>query len=946
VKPFLKELAEKLIKRYPKPEELTIVFPNRRAALFFRKYLAELLDKPIWSPNLISIEELFTQHSSLVEADRLDLVFRLYAVYGEVMQNEESFDQFYFWGDMLLRDFDEVDKYLVNAPLLFKDLSKLRELDESFDYLTEEQKEFLKDFWLNFQEKPSGSKEEFLKVWRGLPAVYTEFTKTLASEGIGYEGMIHRQVAEKLVKLKEEATAHQNMIFAGFNALTQSEEVLLSYYVKHGSQVYWDADTYYTDNKHQEAGQFFRLYRNHPVLGKTFSEPIPSNLSNPEQAKNVALIGVSQKVGQAKLVGQQLEEKLKQGIDPEKTVIVLADESMLMPVLHALPTSLENINVTMGYSLRNVPLYNLLELLLDLQINRKGEYFNHRQAVAILSHAYVLMLDSDSANEIRLDIVHKNRILIRVAEFAASPFLSSLFKIVEPPAISTYLIEVVQTIGVGLSEQSNFDQEYAIHFHKHLTRLREVLSASQSQPDLKGFQKLFRQIIQSQRIPFAGEPLKGLQIMGVLETRNLDFENVFMLSLNEGLLPAAQRQGSYIPNAIRKAYNLPTHEQQDAIYAYLFYSVLQRANNITLLYNTEADMLGMGEMSRYVKQLLNESGWTINRQQLTNPIQLNSPAAIVIEKEEAILSLLKSKYADPAGRGLSPSALNEYIECSLKFYLKHLAGLTEAAEVEEELDARVFGNFLHDVMHGFYASIIATRGSRSITPADFENNVVNIQVNRLIDEAFIHYYKLDPEKEVIYQGQRVVVREMVRKFAIQILKLDKDYAPFTIELIEDKNFSMMFPLEHTKALSVKLAGRIDRVDSKEGNIRVIDYKTGTDKLAIKSIESFFSRDGTRNKAAFQTVLYAFMFHEKNKDTSSIRQLTPGLINRTNLFTQPIKFTFEMDKTSIYDIRPHLPVFETELRRLLQELFDANIPFVQTKEEKVCAYCAYKQICRR
>ena len=668
MKPFLKELAEKLIESNAHLEQLTIVFPNKRAALFFRKYLAELLHKPVWSPSLISLEELFAEHTTLQEVDRLDLVFRLFSVYRKEINNKESFDQFYFWGDMLLRDFDEVDKYVVNATLLFKDLSKLRELDESFDYLTDEQKEFLKNFWLNFEEKPVGSKEQFLKVWKGLAKVYTEFTKALLKEGLGYEGMIHRQVAEKLKKAKGvNSSLHQHIIFAGFNALTKAEEILMSYYVSGGASVYWDADTYYVLNKQQEAGQFFRAYKNHAVLGRTFSDDIPSNFLTTANDKTVNLIGVAQKVGQAKLVGQQLEEKLAVGLDPEKTVVVLADESMLLPILHSLPPYLENVNVTMGYPLRNVPLYNLLELLIDLQINRKGEYFNHRQVVAILSHAYVLMIDPLHAHEVRQDIIHKNRILIATSKLQPFPFLASLFQAVDGERISTYLLGVVQAIGSTLSAKSSFDQEYTFHFYKSINRLHKVLQRSEAQPDIKGYQKLFRQVIQSQRIPFAGEPLKGLQVMGVLETRNLDFENVFIVSLNEGLLPAAPRQGSYIPNAIRKAYSLPTNEHQDSIYAYLFYRVLQRAKNITLLYNTEPDMLGMGEMSRFVKQLVYESGWKINHFMLTNALHIKASGSIVIPKSESIIQQLQTKYSDPNGRGLSPSALNEYIECSLRF---------------------------------------------------------------------------------------------------------------------------------------------------------------------------------------------------------------------------------------------------------------------------------------
>jgi ATP-dependent helicase/DNAse subunit B len=342
--------------------------------------------------------------------------------------------------------------------------------------------------------------------------------------------------------------------------------------------------------------------------------------------------------------------------------------------------------------------------------------------------------------------------------------------------------------------------------------------------------------------------------------------------------------------------------------------------------------------------LLNESGWNIQQQVLTNQIQINTTGPIVIEKDQTIIELLKSKYSDPNGRGISPSALNEYIECSLKFYLKHLAELKEAAEVEEDLDARVFGNFLHDVMHGFYADILSSRDSKVITADDFDN--VKVKISKLIDAVFINHYKLDPEKEVVYQGQRVVVKEIVSKFAEHILVLDKKYAPFTIELIEEKNFSVMFVFDAREERAVKLMGRIDRVDSKDGIVRVVDYKTGADKLSIKSIESFFSREGKRNKAAFQTILYAWMFHEKSKDHLNIRQLTAGLVNRENLFKVPFKFAFEMDKKSIYDVRPYFSEFQDRLEQLLQELLNPEVAFVQTMEEKICTYCVYKSICRR
>ena len=834
MKPFLEELAEKIISQHLKLEELTIVFPNRRAALFFRNYLSKLVSQPTWSPTLITIEDLFKELSVLQLTDPLNLIFKLYKVYRKIMNTDESFDKFYFWGEMLLRDFDEVDKYLIEARTLFKDLSALRELDETFDYLTEEQKKFLRDFWKNFDDKPAGSKEEFLKVWKELPNVYATFVKSLRGQGLGYEGMVHRDVAERILtgkllnkqigsKSPSSGASTGEIIFAGFNALTKSEEVLISHFVSKGASVFWDADAYYVDDVNQEAGQFFRQYRAHAVLGATFESSLPANFKKSE--RTVGLYGVPQKVGQAKLLGQLLEKEFLPTLhangpaktEEVKTVIVLPDESVLLSVMHSLPQALENVNVTMGYPLGSTPLCNLLELLLDLQINRREDLFSHRQVTAILAHAYVLSHDEEIATLLRLDIIHRNRVFIAAAELRKeNSILHLLFKPVGAEEIASHLLEIVQMLGARFEDRQSFDREYAFHFHRHLSRLHEVLNESGSQLDLKGFQTLFRQVIQVQKIPFTGEPLKGLQIMGVLETRNLDFDNVFILSLNEGLLPAASRQGSYIPHAIRKAYGLPTHEHQDAMYAYLFYRILQRAKNICLFYNTEPDILGMGEMSRLVQQLIHESGWDINHQILSNPIQLKKVSPIVVAKTPAVVEAL-AKYTDAGGKGISPSALNDYIECRLRFYLKHIARLYEAQEVEEDLDARIFGNFLHNIMDWFYQDLIGGKQSKEITAEDLNDRKVNTLLELLIDRAFREHYSLDSEKPIEYRGQRVVVRAIVLQFAKQIIRLDRDYAPFTIELLEESPaahwYERITPDEVTmRPRTTRLITWIDRAD--------------------------------------------------------------------------------------------------------------------------------------
>lgn len=949
MKPFLEELAETIIAQHPRLEELTMVFPNRRAALFFHHYLSQHLSKPAWSPQLKTIEELFHELSPLQEADRLSLIFKLFGVYRKVMNNEETFDQFYFWGDMLLRDFEEVDKYLISAPQLFKDLSQLRELDESFDYLTEEQKKFLKDFWLNFQEKPSGSKDEFLKVWRELPVVYHDFTRALRSQKLGYEGMIQRDVAERILAGKVSSkpkSGAAKVVFAGFNALTRAEEVLITHFISEGAQAFWDVDDYYVNNASQEAGQFFRLYKKHPALGPTFGSGIASHFSG---EKSVDLFGVPQKVGQAKLLGQCLHNDLAGTVksvdkmEALRTVVVLPDESLLLPVMHSLPGDLESVNVTMGYPLTNTPLFNLLELLMELQINRSGDAFSHRQVTAILAHAYILSQEPSLATRTRLEIIERNRVYVSSQELhQGKGLLELVFQPVDADGIAAYLLRIVQTLGAAFTDKQSFDREYAYHFHRHLSRLYEVLTESGAPLDLKGFQKLFRQVIKSQKIPFTGEPLKGLQIMGVLETRNLDFDNVYILSLNEGSLPAAPRHGSYIPHTIRKAYGLPLYDHQDAMYAYLFYRVLQRAKNIRLFYNTEPDVLGTGEMSRFLQQLIHESGWKIKHHILRNPIGITEVKPIDVAKTPGVLAALE-KYCDPEGSGISPTALNDYIECSLRFYLKYIARLEEAKDVEEEIDARVFGTILHDVMEAFYRELTTQKQSIEVLEQDLRPDNAGALLDRLIDQAFRERYGQGAKQKMEYQGQRVVVRAVVRQFAQRIVDLDRDYAPFEVELLE-KKFKASLKIESAgPTKTVLVSGRVDRIDKKDRTVRVIDYKTGKDELTMESIASLFAREGKRNKAAFQTFLYAWLYSKNEKTEGAV---IPMLMNRKNLFKEDVLKPFSMAKRPVTDIGPYLNEFEERLQQILQQLYDPDVLFTQTQEEKNCIYCLFKNMCRR
>jgi len=953
---FLQQLAERLLKAHPALDGLTIVFPNRRAVLYFQKHLSDLLDKPVFAPRIVTIEEFVSGLSSLQVPDRLELIHRLYAVYNEVMSTRqdgeenqpEPFDQFYFWGDMLLRDFDEVDKYKVDAPKLFRDLSQQKELDSEFDFLTKEQRDYLMTFWGNFSSGINENKRKFLRVWRLLPKVYESYREHLLGMGLAYDGLLHRQVAESLAG-GAPRKKNGKVIFAGFNALTGVEEQIISHFVAmEAAEVYWDVDAYYVNNTVQEAGRFFRQYQQHPVLKDTFPADVPSNFNQP---KAVRVMGSAQHVGQAKLMSRLLEEKLNEGFDPQDTLIVLPDEKLLLPVLHSVSNHVEKMNVTMGFPLASTPVFNLVEFLVELQQFQRNDHFNHRQVLSILSHPYGVAADPSHANKTRKAILDKNQVSVPKEFLATGPVAyQQIFRPLGRQHILIYLREVLMEVG-AVESLTPLDKEYVYHAITLVNRLQEVLGseeiagedvAQKQKESLKSFSRLFRQLGRSQKIPFTGEPLKGLQIMGVLETRNLDFKNVFILSLNEGALPSSGGKGSYIPYNIRRAYSLPTAEHQDAMYAYLFSRVLQRAENVYLFYNTEPDILGQGEMSRFLQQLMFESGWKVKPEILHTPIQPRPLMPIVIRKDDRVLlGLTRLNEGTTRSKGISPSALNSYIDCSLQFYFRYVTKLREPNEIEEYLDARLFGNLLHEVMESFYRGIQERKKSSLIQSTDFDQYKATL--GQLIDEAFVKHYSLSPGKKVVYEGQTLVVREVIRSFAEKVVEHDKAYAPFTIEGLERGEMLAYVSISNAPGKAV-LSGKIDRLDRKDNTVRILDYKTGRGDLDFKDIDSLFDGTRKRNKAAFQTLIYSLLY--KSNNTVTGLSLVPGLVSRKNLFEEAFRPNLLMDRKEVTDATALLPEFEERLKQLLEEMFNPDKPFVQTENTQTCEYCPFRSICYR
>ncbi len=944
---FLEDIARRVYDQYGHDlQHVQLIFPNRRAGLFFRKYLGQLIDHPVWSPKILSIEDFIQGFTSLKVADQITLIFELYQSFKKYQFRDEGFDKFYFWGEMLLRDFDDIDKYLVNPEYIFRGIKSQKELDESFFYLDEDNKRTIQNFWSSFLPEASPAQQNFLKTWEVLHPVYQSFRKALIANGVGYSGLIFRELVENLDQVK----VHGQIIFAGFNALTRAEEKLIKHFVEHHkAQVYWDYDRYYFDDPKQEAGQFLREYARDNVLSNSFPKQAPDFFSQP---KNLKSIGVSLEIGQTKAAGELLQKwAASPDFAPEKTVVVLPHEHMLFPVLNAIPENIRDLNVTMGYPLKDAPLYTLLDSILHLQESIQLDrdhfvMFYHKPVMEILSHPYLFQSFPKEVDALMEEVRKRNKVRIHKEELITNiPLIDYIFQRIENPGeLTDYLIGVIRFLFESSTEVLGLEKEFLYQFHQSLERLKEILALQDTPIGHKTFVKLFKQVCRRQKIPFTGEPLRGLQIMGVLETRNLDFENVIILSTNEGSFPAESKKGSFIPFNIRRGFGLPTHLHQDAIYSYLFYRLIQRAKNVYFYYNSFADFGLSGEISRFVSQLELESGLKIEKQFLSNPIKVGAAEEIVVRKTEEVMKVLDG-YLEGGRSRFSPSAINTYMDCQLRFYYRYVARLFEPDDVQEEIDAAMFGNILHKAMEEIYQRFTRKKKVNIIDTTDFFS--LKGSVDGALQAAFKDHYHLPKGQKFRLEGRNVIIYEIMRKFVLNVLEQDEHYAPFEIVSLEGgsrEGYKMSLVLTDGKKVGIK--GIIDRVDRKNGVVRVLDYKSGADKKEMTTIASFFDpADNSRNKAAFQTFYYGMLYANLYGEDQPIK---PGIYNMRELFQDDfdVSLTVKPSQQVVYDVRPYLEEFRKGLTGILEEIYSPELSFNQTEDLKKCSYCAYRAICKR
>ncbi|MDQ3047435.1 MAG: PD-(D/E)XK nuclease family protein, partial [Bacteroidota bacterium] len=728
---FLEKTVDYLYEKYGDDlSELCIVLPNRRAGLFMKTHMAKNFQRTFWSPEIYATEDFVALLSGLQPADPTTLLFELYETVKAVKKTDiESFDDFSKWGQILLTDFNELDRYLTDVKQLFGNLKDIKELES----------------WsLNNEDALSDFQKQYLEFWKLLGDYYYHFSNSLLKKHLAYQGLAYRVVAD-------DAEARVNMhpwkkiIFAGFNALNKAEEKIISQLIESNkAEIIWDADSYYLGNVSQEAGKFIRRYNASGIFNKRpennilFEEELLST-----GTKTVTVIGVAKNVAQAKVAGELVSD-LKMSVESlQTTALVLADENLLFPVLHSLPSDLQDINVTMGYPLKNTPVagffdlvFNLHETGIKLSGGKEKYSFYHSDLIKLLSHPYTAIALSALGKEHTIKKVLQ-AIQERNIVFASLKLLKSIFeekdcaaefKLLEP--LFRYwqtsedslmcIPELIEILKEGIISQqdekeenkTSLELEYLFAFTKIIKRIRVLMeNYPESISDIKGLRGILNQIVRSGTLPFYGEPLMGLQVMGMLETRTLDFENVILLSCNEDILPSGKTVNSFIPFELKKYFGLPTYSDKDAIFAYHFYRLLQRANNIYLLYNTESDALGSGEKSRFLTQLIYELP-KVNPNVTVMEKLVSIPAAgnitddqISIPKNPMIIDVLKRK----AEYGFSPSLLNKYRNCSLEFYFHVIAGLKEADEVEETIGADTLGNAIHEVLEKLFLPFVGKK---------------------------------------------------------------------------------------------------------------------------------------------------------------------------------------------------------------------------------------------
>ncbi len=946
-KTFLEYVAEDIIGKYGTDlSRIAVVFPNKRAALFLNEHLARIAGQPVWSPAYITISDLFRQHTDLKPADPIKLICDIHKSFTKCTGIDETLDHFYGWGQLLLADFDDIDKNMADADSIFCNLKDIHELDD-ISYLDDEQKEMLKRFFANFSDDiESELKKRFLSLWSHFGDIYHDYNRRLTEQGIGYEGAIYRKVAsEETLHLK-----YDKYLFVGFNLIQKVERVLFSRLMKEGkAKFYWDFDEYYmpTARAQQSAS-----VPNNTASFAAYLTDFPNELDNTDRdiyanmrrPKRIRFISSPTENAQARFASNWLLEndRYKAG---RKTAVVMCDESILLPIMHSLPPEADKVNITSGFPLAMTPVASLVMLLFDLYtlgLRKKGTAFNPHYLKKLMAHPYARHLQ-----EVHLNGVHSKGVHLSQVHQEGSA------------ALLQHIATLVKQVGIATKQEGDaLTQESVFRMFTILNRLAALADSGDLLVDNTTLRRLVSQLVGAASIPFHGEPVIGVQIMGVLETRNIDFDNVLLLSCNEGNMPKGVNDSSFIPYSIRKAHGLTTIDNKVAIYSYYFHRLLQRAGDITIAYNNSTDNGHTGEMSRFMLQLLVESGQKIDHYSLTAKNQPTPLMPKAIEKDEDALNKLEEMSR------LSPSAINTYIRCKLAFYYQYIAHIKEPDSDPETIDNRMFGNIFHRAAYLIYKDI--TDHSPVIEKAHIQAYLSNRKLlASVVDRAF------EEEECKTNNGLQIINREVIIEYITKLLKIDQQLCPFSILAMEEEakvytQLSFTIPSggalkggalvssAPTKQYSLTIGGIIDRLDAVtdkqtgKRRIRVVDYKTGNKpSSAIKSIEEVFDPKNIASKHSnyfLQAILYSLIVSGSKEWNAANDAVSPALLFIKQAATNDYDPTLCIDKHPISDVTVYEEEFLTKLKETVADMYSPDAAFTPTDDRKKCELCPYRMLC--
>ena len=937
MEPFLRQVARHYFKGQD-IKETCFVFPNRRSMVFFRKYLADLVREsgsgvPVPVPSMYTINDFFCSLYGGKVSDRLRLLTVLYSIYAAHYGKAEPLDQFIFWGDVMLGDFNDVDKYLVDAASLFRNVADYKDIKDDYSYLTDAQKDAIKSFLSHFQGSSGDDdsvKNRFLGIWNILLPVYQEFNKTLLESGMAYEGMVYRALAERLKGgeaardvLKKVFPDVRKYVFVGLNALNECERTLLSKMRDAGmAEFVWDYVSPQIQNPANKSSYFMkRNIADYPQAFTITAGGMPE----------ITVVSVPSGVSQAKLAPQILAQT---DGDPVETAFVLPDESLLLPLLNSVPPEYDSINVTMGYPMKNSAVYFLVDAMGRMQLKLlkrdDGWYFYHREVSDVFSSSILGSMLTDEEKAIVDKVKRAAKYYIPEKDLRGGPTLERVFRPVVPEAspehnaaLCRYLSDFTGEIGRTLARRGDMPLE--LDFAKRLHTTLNVLADTPLQVLPQTWLKVMESAAEGISVPFKGEPLKGLQIMGPLETRALDFRNIVILSANEGMFPRRSVSSSFIPPELRKGFGLPTYEFQDAVWAYYFYRMLQRASKVWLVYDSRTEGLNSGEESRYIKQLQYHFNVKVKRIVAGAALEPVLPDGDIPKTPEDVEIIRESN--------LSASSLNSYLKCPAQFYYRTVKKLDTPDEVAESLDSGMIGDVFHHTMQALYS------GKDIVTREDIK--AMKADEKRL--KALVRTFILEEMHSVEVTGRNLVTEQIILDYVKHTLEHDE-------RLLEDScspGFRIL-GLEkfmETRFQGFRIIGFIDRMDSyQNGKVRIVDYKTGkvedddiriTDANALKVADKLFGESNSgRPKIALQLFIYGLL---AEADSSLSGQTIVNSIYSTGrMFTSPL---LDMEQSPEF-----FSIVKERLKGLLEEITDTSVPFRRTSDPQTCKWCDFKAIC--